>query len=191
MGVSAADSIQSVVDSVFRQRIYDRTVSQTVWETIREMLDRLLRSLFGSLRAIPGFGWLVIGAAVAVLIAIVSRVAYASAARRKKISASYAPGKDPWGTAFDLAAKGDYLEAAHYLYLALIEAVAQRHRISLHPAKTIGDYSRDLKRVNSDVLPTFRDFRREYEPIIWGGGACTPESYERLRSLTAAVRDAA
>lgn len=155
------------------------------------MIDKVFRALFGSVRAIPGFGWVVIGAAAALIVAIVTRVVYASAARQKKLSISHGPGMDPWIRAYDLAAAGSYLEAAHYLYLALIEAVARRHRIAVHPAKTVGDYSRDLRRVNSEILPAFNEFSRAYEPIAWGDGACTREAYERLRSITEVVRDAA
>lgn len=98
---------------------------------------------------------------------------------------------DPWALAQEAGAAGRFVEGAHFLYLALIEAVAHRTRISLHPAKTVGDYTRDLRRLASPDLPTFREFATVYEPIVWGTGQCDQADFDKMRSLAQSVRNAA
>lgn len=101
------------------------------------------------------------------------------------------PGKagaqDPWLTAQSLAASGNFTLAAHALYLALLDGLARREQVRLHPAKTIGDYLRELRSRSSTLLPTVRDFARLYELVAYGFRECDAARYERLHALAAAV----
>ena len=96
-------------------------------------------------------------------------------------------GRDPWLLAQELAARGDYTEAAHALYRALLEALARRERVRLHPSKTVGDYVRDLRQRSSSLFKSFRDFARSYETVVYGVGFCDRERYERLHALAAPI----
>ena len=95
--------------------------------------------------------------------------------------------QDPWATAQELAAKGEFTMAAHALYLALLEGLAAREQVRLHPAKTIGDYLRELRARSSSVLPTVRDFARSYEMVAYGFRECDATRYERLQALAVSV----
>ena len=95
--------------------------------------------------------------------------------------------QDPWVAAQELAAKGDFTQAAHALYIALLDALARRDQVRLHPAKTIGDYLRELRSRSSALLPPVRDFARLYELVAYGFRECDAERYRRLHALASAV----
>ena len=95
--------------------------------------------------------------------------------------------QDPWLTAQALAASGDFTGAAHALYLAVLEGLARREQLRLHPAKTIGDYLRELRSRSSALLPTVRDFARLYELVAYGFRECDAARYERLHALASDV----
>ena len=95
--------------------------------------------------------------------------------------------QDPWITAQALAAEGNFTMAAHALWLALLDGLATREEVRLHPSKTIGDYLRELRARSSALLPTVRDFARLYEMVAYGFRECDAARYERLHALATAV----
>jgi len=95
--------------------------------------------------------------------------------------------REPWALAQALAAAGDYTAAAHALYLALLDGLARREQLRLHPSKTVGDYLRELRARSSALLPTVRDFARAYELVAFGFRECDAERYARLHALASAV----
>ena len=95
--------------------------------------------------------------------------------------------RDPWTTAQELAGRGEFTLAAHALYLALLDALARREEVRLHPAKTIGDYLRELRARSSTLLPPVRDFARSYELVAYGFRECDAERYQRLHALASSV----
>ena len=107
----------------------------------------------------------------------------ASDAPRGAGSTARSRARDPWRTAEELAASGNFTEAAHSLYQALLESVARRERVALHPAMTVGDYARTLRARSSALFSRFREFAQSYETVIYGAGTCDRERYERLRTL--------
>jgi hypothetical protein len=94
---------------------------------------------------------------------------------------------DRWAEAQRLAAAGQYTEAAHALYAALLESIARGEELHLHPSKTVGDYARELRRRSSALLPRYRDFARSYEVVVYGLGICDQDRYERLYSLASGM----
>jgi hypothetical protein len=101
-----------------------------------------------------------------------------------------AVAQDPWQEAQRLAASGDYTQAAHALYAAILQAAAGRGIVRLHHAKTIGDYLRELRaRASGAIVSGFRDFTRVYEVVVYGTGECDRQRFERLAQLAAAVRE--
>ena len=95
--------------------------------------------------------------------------------------------QDPWVTAQELAGRGEFTMAAHALYLALLDGLARQEQVRLHPAKTIGDYLRELRSRSSSLLPTVRDFARLYEMVAYGFRECDAERYQRLHALASTV----
>ena len=137
---------------------------------------------------------ILIGLAIGIAIALVSRWGYeewlmrripGSAVFRRASAAS----RDQWSLAQELAGRGDFTGAAHALYLALLELLARRDQVRIHPAKTVGDYLRELRTRAPGSLAPVREFARSYEVVAYGDRACDAERYGRLRSLVAGVME--
>lgn len=123
---------------------------------------------------------------------LVTRIVFAFAAgttftRRRAARGVFGRRTDPWVDAQRLAKEGRYTDAAHALYAALLEGVARREDLRLDPSKTVGDYLRELRRRPSALVPTFRDFARLYEVVVYGLGFCDRERYERLYVLASGM----
>lgn len=150
------------------------------------------------MRGSPPLYWAALATLAVILAALAARAAWLFYRRRDRGVAERAgsgwrgrrgggAARDPWTLAQELAARGDYTDAAHALYRALLEAIAQRERVRLHPSKTVGDYVRDLRARSSSLFVRFRDFARSYETVVYGLGSCDRERYERLRALAAPI----
>ena len=191
-----ASAVRDSIAAVFRQPAYDRTVRQTVWDHIVSWIGDLFRALFDAVHGSRPVYWTVVTALVVVALAAIARAislgqrrmpgraAERELARRRGGARG---GRDPWLLAQELSARGDYTEAAHALYRALLEALARRERVRLHPSKTVGDYVRDLRQRSSSLFGRFRDFARSYETVVYGLGTCDRERYERLHALAAPI----
>lgn len=136
--------------------------------------------------------WSLIAVGALLVVLVVGRAAYLARLRRTLLATDRrdarsptqrARSRDPWRAAEDLAAAGEFTEAAHSLYLSLLEAVARRERLRLHPAMTVGDYTRALRARSSSLFARFRDFALSYETVVYGIGVCDRDRYERLRAL--------
>lgn len=186
-----AEAIEDTVAAVFRQGAYDRgrirffERLEQGWAWLRRLFSRLDASLGDSAQL---FWWIVAILALTLFAGLV-RSAWLRRMRRGATTPAPAAGRaagravDPWTAAQALAADGNYTEAAHALYRALLEGIARRETLRLHPAKTVGDYARELRARSSTRLPIYRDFARTYETVVYGLGWCDRERYERLRAL--------
>jgi len=94
---------------------------------------------------------------------------------------------DPWGLAQRLAAEGQYTDAAHALYSALLARVSARVSLRLHPSKTAGDYARDLRGAAPSLNGPFREFARNYEVVIYGLGSCDEQRFRTLSQLAGRI----
>ncbi len=191
-----ADSlIRAAADSVFSQGAYNRlSVWQRFWGWVFDLLSRawvLLAPLLGVLRRSPLLYWTVIGLLIALVAAVVARAVYLWRKRRLFDAAALAwessplrrAGRDPWSAAEELSARGEFTNAAHALYAAILEHAARAGQVRLHPSKTAGDYVRELRGRSSSLFGSFRDFARSYETVIYGMGTCDEERYHRLHAL--------
>lgn len=183
----APDSVRETLAAVFQQGVYHRPLRRSLWQYIVGWWHDMMRALFGAMREIPWAQWAVIGAAVLVILLVIARVLFLRRARDPgtagRLSQQSSQAADPWTVARKHAAAGRYLDAAHALYLAMLESVASRDRLSLDPAKTVGDYARELRAASSARLPGFREFARAYEPVVWGSRDCSKERYEALEAI--------
>lgn len=164
-------------------------------------LSRFLDWLFRPLRHLGthrSVSWAVLIVLLVVLAALVALAAYQSWRRRDRsvaglrltTSGRAGRARDPWLAAQELAAGGNFTDAAHALYRALLELGARRGELRLHPSKTAGDYVRELRARSSRMLQRFREFARAYDTVIYGIGSCDRERYERLRTIALAIADA-
>jgi hypothetical protein len=136
----------------------------------------------------PLLRWLVFALILTLAGMIVGRVAYARqmelAAPQRKARGNGRSGlKDPWASAQSAALAGNYLDAAHALYFAVLQALALTDRVIIDSAKTVGDYTRELRRSSSGSLALYRDFARVYEPIVWGSRDCDQARFEQLAGI--------
>jgi hypothetical protein len=187
-------AIRDTMAAVFRQAAFAKR--QPSWLARKfyqlfEWLADLLRRLGESRVSSPFVFWTVVTIASAFALAVAARLAWVSYRRRTMGiaarpelhgGASVSMG-DPWTTAQQHAARGDFTAAAHSLYLALLNAIARRGLVRLHPSKTVGDYVRELRQCSATVFGRFRDFARAYETVVYGTGVCDEERYETLRRL--------
>jgi hypothetical protein len=192
-------AIRDTMAAVFRQPAFAR--ERPSWfaaqmDRFWTWLGNVLRSIFGPLlrsrETNPLMFWILVTILALIFLAIVGRLAYVSYLRRTQgIDArafsggpgGSARGGDPRLLAQQLAAQGNFTDAAHALYMALLEALGRRGLVRLHSSKTVGDYVRELRSRSSAIYTRFRDFARLYEVVVYGTGYCDRERYERLHAL--------
>lgn len=95
---------------------------------------------------------------------------------------------DQWGAADTLAAQERYEEAAHALYRAIVLSLGRLERLRLDPAKTSGDYARELRRLGAATLTPFRAFTRRFDVVVYGHARADAAAYTELRELSAPFR---
>lgn len=192
-------AVRDTMAAVFRQAAFARerpswfaAQMDRFWQWLFDVLRAIFRPLFRSRESNPVLFWVFVSIIAVIALGILSRLAYVSYLRRTRgigaraFASGTSTGKrasDPWTLAQALASQGNFTDAAHALYLALLEAVARRGLVKLHPSKTVGDYVRELRARSAAVFARFRDFARAYEVVVYGTGVCDQERYERLRSL--------
>ena len=93
------------------------------------------------------------------------------------------PGNDAWAAAHDFAAKGDYVSALHMLFAALVTALGTAQEVDPHPAKTVGDYERELAARRSAIAAPYRRFAQQYERELYGGSVPDQSSFNTVLAL--------
>lgn len=185
------DAVADAVASVFSASEFDRTIRETIWERIQGVILRVLRALQSLATTERELFWLVVVVLALILVAVLARAGYLLYQRRvlgavlpgERRELTRTRGRDPLLVAQEEAARGNFTDAAHALYLALLESLARREHVRLHPSKTIGDYVRELRARSSSMFNRFREFARSYEVVVYGLGACDRERWERLHEL--------
>lgn len=191
----ARGAIHDTVAAIVRQPAYHRSLGSTlldrVWGWIADMYSRLVEAL----GTVPHGRVVATVAAAIVALLVVARIAYA--ARLRGVSAmSRASGRgrsgtsvDPWREAEQLAAAGQFTEAAHALYRATVAMLAAGGLVRRHESKTSGDYARELRRRGAPAYGAFRRFGGRYDRIIYGTGVCDAAGYDALLADARAVLD--
>ena len=184
--------IADTVTAVFAQADYARSLRESLFARFIDVLYRAWLWFRGLARTDPGMYWTSVIVLTLILVAVLARLAWIIRERQVRAArlaadagggAGITAHRDPWIVAQQEAARGNFTDAAHALYLALLEALARRGQLRLHPAKTIGDYVRELRGKSSSFFERFREFARSYERVVYGLGTCDRERFERLREL--------
>ena len=192
-------AIRDTVDHVFSAGIYNQTTllqRGLIWlgDIFREVLGffgRLLREVQSS----PLLSWTALVVIAILVIAIAARLVYLWQLRRIQAATSPVRFADAWiGGAGDPLAiaerearEGNFTEAAHALYAALLGAIARQHQIKVHQSKTVGDYARELRARGSALLGGYREFGRTYETVMYGLGSCDRERFDRLYAIAVPI----
>jgi len=191
-------AVRDALTAVFRQASYNRSLRETL---LSRLIDWLLRGLGALIRGARSWGrtdagrWSLFALLVAAIVALIvhsmtQRVGNATGSSWRASRGRGGPGGDPWALAQRLAAEGNYTDAAHALYQALLQALARRNSVRLDESKTVGDYGRELRGRAPQWTVPYRAFARDYEVVVYGLRDCDRERYERLRELASAITSA-
>ena len=181
--------MRDAIRAVFAQRAYDRSVLTSIWDRLLANFLRWLGEILGAVSRSGAAHQAAIVVIVLLLVIIAVRIVLAlmsgDLVLRRVGPGWTASGKggDAWADAQRLAAAGRFTDAAHALYAALLRALAARDQVRIHPSKTVGDYTRELRRRSSALVTPYREFARSYEVVIYGLGHCDRERYDRLYAL--------
>ena len=194
-GIRSDTTIRRAIDAALSGEEYRRSLQEVILAAIAAMIESIRAALSRAAREHPAIFWTSVTVLAIILILVFARGAWL-AKRRAALLASAArlasggggeASSDPWRTAQQLAAKGSFTEAAHALYRHLLHWLALSEKLDLHPAKTVGDYARELRTRSSRAHAGYREFARTYEVVIYGAGVCDRERYDRLLSLANAI----
>lgn len=167
-----ADRILDAAREVFARAPYHRTPS---------LLDRLRLPRIEIDRELA---LLIAGFLLAILVALVLARLLAQArgvggagttARRAGAAA------DPWRVFADHVASARWEAAAHALYAALIIGLGRDGALDPHPAKTPGDYARELRSTAPRRHGAFLRFVGRWERAVYGAAGIGPDTIESLR----------
>jgi hypothetical protein len=187
-------AVHDTVGAILRDAGYHRSFWSSVAGRALMEVMRFLAWVFDAVRSIPGGKFAVLTVVAVILLIILGRLFVAARVgdelltRRKAGGARQIRG-DPWMEAERLAALGDYMGAAHALYQAVLRRLAATEGIRLHPSKTSGDYTRDLRRRGSNLTKSFQLFGRRFDRVVFGKGVCSAEDFAALRADALAIPD--
>lgn len=184
------DTVQAVLRDAVFQRSLRRSLADRVLLWATDLLQRLARRFeYGpSLRA----GGLSVAALLVVFVVVRSVIA----ARARDDRARGAPrrrggvatAEDAWRAADALTREGRYEDAAHALYRGVMQSIGQRERLRLDPAKTSGDYARELRRRGAPSLASYRAFIARFDVVVYGHRPADAAALHELEALALPFR---
>lgn len=175
---------------------YSRGVRETLLARFLSWMGGMWQRLIDAAGDSPVVRWGAIALLALIAAAVIGRIVWlwvlerrALARLEKAAGARIVDGEDPLVAARRAAAGGEYSAAVHLLYRALLVRLARSERLRLHPAKTAGDYARELRVRNSNSAAPFRDFARAYDRAVYGTPVLDAGSWERLSALATPMLD--
>jgi len=181
----AAIVAQPAFATVQRESLFDRFLRFLIAE-----ISELVRLARGSIdgRIIVAAAGLVIG--LIVLSRIVADRRLATRRRFRRTAASHRSRRDAWAAARELAAQGEFADASHALYSAVLETLSQSGTIRFHASKTAGDYAHDLRRAGAPIASDFRSFARELDRVVYGRVRVSRSEFDGLLQAAEEIADA-
>ncbi|MEO7083278.1 MAG: DUF4129 domain-containing protein [Gemmatimonadaceae bacterium] len=128
----------------------------------------------------------IVGGLIVARLVVAQRLAEGSGGGRSRSGARLDGRADYWRMSLAAAASGQYGEASHFAYAAVIDDLSGRGLIKYHSSKTSGDYARDLRRTAPPLHADFRAFARQFDRVIFRESTVGVRDYEAIRD--AAVR---
>jgi hypothetical protein len=186
-------AIHDTVAAIVRQTAYRRSLGTTLLDRVLGWVAEAYSRLVEALGTVPHGRLVATIAAVIVALLVMARIVYA--ARLRGVSAlsfasrggENATSSDPWREAQQLAAAGQFTDAAHALYRGTVAMLAAQGLVRRHDSKTSGDYARELRRKGAPAYGAFRRFGGRYDRIIYGTGVCDAVGYDALLADARAV----
>ena len=186
-------AIHDTVAAIVRQPAYRRSLGTTLLDRVLGWIGDWYSRLVTALGSVPHGRVVATIAAATVALLVVARIAYAARLRGTSAMSlvrsrnKHRMATDPWREAEQLAAAGQFTEAAHALYRATVAILASQGLVRRHDSKTSGDYARELRRRGAPAYAAFRRFGSRYDRIIYGTGACDAAGYDALLGDARAV----
>jgi hypothetical protein len=178
------DAIHDTVGQIASGSAYAVRLGQSLLERFLTLVVRAFNAIFDAAERVPHGRYIAIGCAVVIILALVARAVFANRLRDALVRMPGSRGAgvrmDPWAEARRLAAAGQYTDAAHALYSAVLDRLAERDRLRLHPSLTSGDYARQLRRAGSGAYGAFQIFGRHFDRVIFGVGHCDADDFAAL-----------
>lgn len=181
----SAEAVRDTVAAIAQDPAFDRNVTVSLWQRFMDFIGELLVGLFRLLPSIRSLNFVIVVLAAALVALVLARIVLQARARREfwageRRETGTGRRVDPWSEAERLAAGGSFLDAAHHLCAALLLAGARRGELSLHPAKTTGDYARELRRNGASSERAFSRFRARYDRVVYDAQSCSSDDYAAL-----------
>lgn len=129
----------------------------------------------------------------AIVIGFLARNLPQRQARRRLTTGVSALGRDgdAWADARRLAADNRIIEALHALFAAVVISLGRSRQLDPHPAKTAGDYARELATRRSAHASGFTEFVRRYERAVYGSTDVDRSVFDALESSARSAAPAA
>lgn len=188
--------MHDTVRAVMRDPAFRRSAQASIADHLMVQLLEWLTAFMRIVRQMPSMRTIAVGLIALVALFVVVRFLMLARARDESTGGprarrSAAQSDDPWMLAERLVAEGRHEEAAHALYRAVIAAIVRSERLRMDPAKTSGDYARDLRRRGASSHAAFRAFTRRFDDVVYGNAGATAGHLDELRLLSSPFRPTA
>jgi len=203
-------AVRDTLDAVARSAAFTRPWRERLLVWLVDGVRQVARLIRGSGVTSPVVFWIVAVLAAGLLTwAVVRALDRREGARRVGRGGRSTAAGDPLLAAESAAAAGRHAEGAHHLYAAVVAALAARALVRPHPAKTAGDYGRELRRRAAAGMPptagpgarrgdapapgareaarAYAVFARGYEAVVYGPRAADRAAYDALRRAADAL----
>jgi hypothetical protein len=197
-GATPDDSLRAVLDSVFADPNYRWTHRPHPLAFLGRWWDALQRWLSGLQQNQPAVYWLIFGALVVVLVAILVHAIFVMS---QTLRAAGAPVQSRTDTtppeirgaawyrreALRLARAGQYPAAMQADFLGLVLELDQRRVLRFHPSKTPNEYSHEPS-LSEAARPAFRDLVRSLYGYAFAREPCGRPEFDAWRERAVAER---
>lgn len=202
-------AVRDTLDAVARSAAFTRPWRERLLVWLVDGVRQVARLIRGSGVTSPVVFWMVAVLGAALLTWAVVRALDRREGARRSERGGHAAAGDPLLAAESAAAAGRYAEGAHHLYAAVVASLAAAALVRPHPAKTAGDYGRELRRraaargplgavANTargdapgpgahEAARAYAIFARGYEAVVYGPRAADRAAYAALRRAADAL----
>lgn len=184
--------IHDTVAAIARQPAYATPVQHSIIGRLLTTAFRWIRDLLNRTGSWPSIRYLLIAAALALIVFVVAGVVAGQRAKARRAAGGdprvvgAGPG-DYWALADALDAAGDFAGACHAVYHAVLDALARADLVRLHASRTSGDYARTLRQRGWPQAAEFWRFARQFERCVYGWATPTHEDYVHLAAAARAL----
>jgi len=185
-----ATVVRDTLATIIGSGDYARGVGETLLSRLLGRLESMWDAFIRMGGESPAIRWLSIGFLALLVLSVIARVVWLWVQERRAIAllerttgARLADGEDPLAAARRAAENGDHTVASHLLYRALLMRISASEKVRLHPAKTAGDYARELRSRNSAAAVPFRQFARAYERAVYGIPVVDAATWHELHDM--------